>query len=63
MKIVVISYDIATGGTVGRVEADLKRFVDENPNSPPQYVIRQEIREIGAYITETNGIRTEVTKL
>lgn len=62
MKIVATWYDAVTGAVIDRRETDLRTFVGDNPNEPPQYVIREEIRDIGAYITQHHGIRCEVTK-
>lgn len=63
MKIRITFYDTVTGDVIEQTESTLRRFVDENPNSPAQYVIRDEIREIGAYITQSNNVRCEVTRL
>jgi len=67
MKIAILTYDAETGEQTGRIETTLARYVAENPNLPAQYVIRDEIRNLGAFIT-VHGlvgmkIRTEVVKL
>lgn len=63
MKVAIYNYDVATGELLGCTETTLARFAAENQNAPAQWVIRQEIREIGAYITVCHGIRTEVVRL
>lgn len=62
MKIFATFYDVKTGDVVDRVDTTLAQFCNDNPNMPAQYVIREEMREIGAYITQSHGVRCEVTK-
>jgi len=61
MKIRITYFDTITGDVIDRIDTDLHRYCEEN-NTPAQYVIREEIRTIGAYITQGNNVRTEVTK-
>lgn len=62
MKVIARFYDEQSGDLIDEVHTDLHRFRDENPNAPADWVIRDEIREIGAYITRSHGVRCEVVK-
>jgi len=63
MNVEVHFIDTELGSLIGDpVQTTLRQFADEN-NCPPMYVMRQEIRENGAYVTTTfGGIRVEVRR-
>ena len=62
MKVLITWTSTLTEDVVDQHITTLRQYRSDNPNAPYNYVIRNEIRQLGAYTTNNGYVRTRIER-